>query len=289
MWLVSILTFLVPAISSSFFGQIFYALLTIFYCNYETNSSFYSQSEECLQGIWFNIESVLCIIAMIFLFCMAYVTNNVFYIPMCLKGKNKKIHSLNEVIFLITKVILNILFTCFKNNSDVYIFLILCNFTAWINYYCVSIYQGYSNKHLAFANTYLALVLLWGFLCLLIGNLIKGLIEFNGTSYLFIIGVILIFINTYYKSKLKKEIYSIDREKINSYLEYYRYIIELQNLIEQKDNSRENKIALKSFLMRIEENCTQSYCFLKRYLNCLEQGEDLDILFNNSLNSLTLF
>ena len=184
MWLVSILTFLVPAISSSFFGQIFYALLTIFYCNYETNSSFYSESEECLQGIWFNIESVLCIIAMIFLFCMAYVTNNVFYIPMCLKGKNKKIHSLNEVIFLITKVILNILFTCFKNNSDVYIFLILCNFTAWINYYCVSIYQGYSNKHLAFANTYLALVLLWGFLCLLIGNLIKGLIEFNGTSYL---------------------------------------------------------------------------------------------------------
>ena len=128
MWLVSILTFLVPAISSSFFGQIFYALLTIFYCNYETNSSFYSKSEECLQGIWFNIESVLCIIAMILLFCMAYVTNNVFYIPMCLKGKNKKIHSLNEVIFLITKIILNILFTCFKNNSDVYIFLILCNF-----------------------------------------------------------------------------------------------------------------------------------------------------------------
>ena len=277
-WLVSILTFIIPAISSQFFGQIFYSLLTIFYCNYETNSSFYSKSEECLQGIWFNIESVLCIIAMILLFCMAYVTNNVFYIPMCLKGKNKKIHSLNEVIFLITKVILNILFTCFKNNSDVYIFLILCNFTAWINYCCVSIYQGYSNKHLAFANTYLALVLLWGFLCLLIGNLIKGLIEFNGTSYLFIIGVILIFINTYYKSKLKNEIYSIDREKINSYLEYYRYIIELQNLIEQKNNSRENKIALKSFLMRIEENCTQSYCFLKRYLNCLEQGEDLDIL-----------
>ena len=277
-WLLSFLTFIVPAISSSFFGQIFYSLLTIFYCNYETNSSFYDKSEKCLQGIWFNIESVLSIIAIIFLFCLAYVTNNVFYIPMCLKGKNKKIHSLNDVIFLFTKIILNILFTCFKNNSDEYVFLILCNFTCWINYYCVSIYQGYSNKHLAFANIYLALVLLWGFLCLLFGNLIKSLIAFNGVSYLFIIGAILIFMNTYYKSKLKNDLYSIDRDKISSYIEYYKYTIELQNLIEQKDNSRENKISLKSFLMRIEENCTQSYCFLKRYLNCLAQGEDLDIL-----------
>ena len=278
MWIISILTFTIPAISSQFFGQIFYALLTIFYCNYETNSSFYSKSEECLQGVWFDIESTLCIIAMIFLFCIAYVTNNVFYIPMCLKGKNKKIHSLNDVIFLFTKIILNTLFTCFKNNSDVYIFLILCNFVSWINYYCVSIYEGYSNKHLAFANIYLALVLLWGFLCLLIGNIIKSLINFNGTSYLFVIGFVLIFINTYVKTKLKKELYSIDRENINSYIEYYKYIIELQNLIEEKDNSKENKIALKSFLMRIEENCTKSYCFLKRYLNCLAQGEDLDIL-----------
>ena len=278
MWLISILTFIIPAISSSFFGQIFYSLLTIFYCNSETNSSFYSKSEECLKGLWFDVESILCIIAMIFLFCIAYVTNNVFYIPMCLKGKNKKIHSLNDVIFLFTKIILNILFTCFKNYSDVYIFLILCNFVSWINYYCVSIYQGYSNKYLSFANIYLARVLLWGFMCLLIGNVIKSLIEFNGTSYLFVIGIVLIFINTYFKTKLKKELYSIDRKKITSYIEYYRYIIELLNLIEQKNNSRENKIALKSYLMKIEENCTQSFCFLKKYLNSLAEGEDLDIL-----------
>ena len=92
------------------------------------------------------------------------------------------------------------------------------------------------------------------------------------------IGIVLILINTYIKTKLKKELYSMDRENINSYIEYYKYIIELQNLIEEKGNSRENKIALKSFLMRIEENCTKSYCFLKRYFNCLAQGEDLDIL-----------
>ena len=58
---------------------------------------------------------------------------------MCLKGRNKKIHSLNDVIFLITKIILNIINIVLKNESDEYIFLILCNFTAMINYYCVTI------------------------------------------------------------------------------------------------------------------------------------------------------
>lgn len=253
-WIISLLTFIIPLISSSFFGQIFYSFLTIFYCDYETNSSFYSQSDQCLQGIMFQVEAILCIIAIVFLFLVAYVTNCVFYIPMCLKGNNKKIHSLNDIIFLFTKIISNILFICLKSESDVYIFLILCTFTAWVNYYCVTIYQGYSNKKLAFANIYLALILLWGFLCLTIGKLVKSLLDFNGTSYLFIIGIVLIFINTYYQTQIKNELYSIDRVKITSYIEYYKYIIELQTLIEQKDNSRENKIALKSFLMKIEEN-----------------------------------
>ena len=277
-WIISLLTFIIPLISSSFFGQIFYSFLTIFYCDYETNSSFYSQSDQCLQGIMFQVEAILCIIAIVFLFLVAYVTNCVFYIPMCLKGNNKKIHSLNDIIFLFTKIISNILFICLKSESDVYIFLILCTFTAWVNYYCVTIYQGYSNKKLAFANIYLALILLWGFLCLTIGKLVKSLLDFNGTSYLFIIGIVLIFINTYYQTQIKNELYSIDRVKITSYIEYYKYIIELQTLIEQKDNSRENKIALKSFLMKIEENCTQTYCYLKRYLKSLADGEDLDIL-----------
>ena len=87
-WIISILTFIIPLISRSFFGQIFHSLLAIFYCNYETNSSFYSESEQCLEGIWFKIEAILCLIAIVFLFFIAYVTNCVFYIPMCLKGKN---------------------------------------------------------------------------------------------------------------------------------------------------------------------------------------------------------
>ena len=277
-WIISILTFIIPLISRSFFGQIFHSLLTIFYCDSETNSSFYDESQQCLEGIWFKIEAIFCVISIVFLFFIAYVTNCVFYIPMCLKGKNKKIHSLNDVILLFTKIILNILFIALKKEKEAYAILILCNLVSGFNFYFLTFYQGYSNQHLAFANIYLSLILFWGFLCLFIGKLIKDLIVFNGTLYLFFIGFVLLFIQTYYKSKLKKELYNIDREKITSYIEYYKYIIELQTLIEKKDVSRENKIALKSFLMKIEENCTQPFCFLKQYLNCLAEGMDLDIL-----------
>ena len=286
MWYISILKVVIPMISSSFFGQIIYSLLTIFYCNYETNSAFFSETEKCRQGILFNIESVLCIIALVFLICVAYVTNSVFYIPMCLKGRNKKIHSLNDILFLFTKIILNITISCLKNEADSYILLILCTFITWANYFCLSFYQGYSNKNLAFTNYYFSLILFWGFVCLFLGKLIKSLIDFNGTYYLFLIGTILFFILTYFKTKRKKQLFFIDRAKISSDIEYYKYIVELQNLIEQKDNSRENKIALKSYLMKIEENCTESFCYLKRYLNCLANGIDLDILLYNYMQKV---
>ena len=277
-WIITILTNAIPLISKSFFGQIFYSLLTIFYCDSETNSSFYDESQQCLEGLWFKIQTIFCIISIVILFFIAYVTNCVFYIPMCLKGKNKKIHSLNDVILLLTKIILYILFIALRNEKDTYAILIVCNLVSGFNFYSLSYYQGYSNQNLAFSNIYLSLILFWGFLCLFIGKIIKDLIVFNGTLYLFFIGFILLFIQTYYKSKIKKELYNIDREKITSYIEYYKYIIEIQALIEKKDDSRENKIALKSLLMKIEENCTQPSCFLKRYLNCLAEGKDLDIL-----------
>ena len=123
---------------------------------------------------------------------------------MCLKGRNKKIHSLNDILFLFTKIILNITISCLKNEADSYILLILCTFITWANYFCLSFYQGYSNKNLAFTNYYFSLILFWGFVCLFLGKLIKSLIDFNGTYYLFLIGTILFFILTYFKTKRRR-------------------------------------------------------------------------------------
>ena len=46
---IYILQFIIPFISSSFFGQIIYAFLTVFYCEENTNNSFFNSSYKCLR------------------------------------------------------------------------------------------------------------------------------------------------------------------------------------------------------------------------------------------------
>ena len=274
---IIILKSIIPFISSFFFGQIFFTLLTPFYCDENNTHSFFSESYNCLGGLWFDVESILCIISIVFLFFISYITNLIFYNPMCLRAKNKKIHSLTDVIFLFTKIIMNLLFLFFRSTNDNYPLLLLCILFTGINLYCLYSYQGYSNKILYFINNAFATILLWGFICLFIGKILN-LIGFNGTSYLFLIGIIFIIIYIYYKIEQMNLFFMIDKSKISSSIEYYKYILHLQTLIEDKNKSRENKLIFKSFLKKMEENNVQNDYFLKKYLICLEKGIDCDIL-----------
>lgn len=113
-WPIYILQLIIPSVSSSFFSQIFFTLLTTFSCDENNKESFFSSSYKCLQGLWFDIQAPLSIISIIFLFLMSYITNSIFYNPMCLKAKNKKYHSLTDVVFLFTKIVMNIVFIFYK-------------------------------------------------------------------------------------------------------------------------------------------------------------------------------
>ena len=196
---------------------------------------------------------------------------------MCLRAKNKKIHSLTDVFFFFTKIILMSLFLIFRNANDNYPLLLLSLFFTGINAYYLIAYQGYSNKTLFFINTFLGLILFWGFVCLFISKIFNSF-GFNGTCHLFVTGIFLILLYVYYLIKRNILLFMIDKEKISSSIEYYKYILNLQTLIEDKNKSRENKLMLKSFLAKIEEKCVQPACFLKKYLNCLSIGIDPDIL-----------
>ena len=268
---------ILPLISSFFFGQIFFTLLTPFYCDESNTHSFFSESYKCLGGLWFDVESTLCLISILILFFISYITNLLFYNTMGLRAKNKKIHSLTDVIFLFTKIIMNLLFLFFRNIIDNFPLLILCIFLTGFNLYCLYSYQGYSNKILYFINYIFAAILFWGFICLFIGK-IFNLVGFNGTIYLFLIGIIFIIIYFYYKIEQINLFFMIDISKISSSIEYYKYILHLQTLIEDKNKSRKNKLILKSFLKKMEENSVHNDYFLKKYLMCLEKGMDCDIL-----------
>ena len=288
LWPIYILQFIIPFISSNFFSQIFYTLLSIFYCDEKNNNFFFIPSYKCLNGKWFNIQASLCIISIVILLFISYITNSIFYNPMCLRAQNKKIHPLPDKIFLFTKIILNISFLLLKNKKDNFPLLIVSILITGINSYYLYKYQGYHNKNLFFINRFLSLLLFWGFGSLFLGK-IFNIIGFNGAIYLFFIGIGLILLCFSFETRNNASFFMKDKSKINTSIEYYKYILELQTLIENKAKSRENKILLKSFLEKQEETCYHVDCFLKRYLNCLSNGIDSDILLYYYMQTLFEF
>ena len=165
---IQILQFIIPFISTYFFSQFFYSLLTVFSCDdKDPKASFFSQSYKCLNGMWFYIQVPLCSISLILLLFISFITNLIFYNPMCLRAENKKIHSLPDVIFLLTKIIMNILFVFFKNQKDSYPLLIICIILTGINSYYLINYQGYSNSNMFFINCLLSIYIFLGFSSLL--------------------------------------------------------------------------------------------------------------------------
>ena len=107
---ISFLQFIIPFISTNFFGHIFHTLLTVFFCEKNTYESFFSSSHKCFKGKWFDIQAPLSIISILFLIIISYITNSLFYNPLCLRAKNKKIHSLSDIVLLLTKILMNICF-----------------------------------------------------------------------------------------------------------------------------------------------------------------------------------
>ena len=285
---ITILKFIIPFISTNFFGQIFYTLLTAFYCEKKTNESFFSSSHKCFRGKWFDIQAPLSIISILCLFIISYITNSLFYNPLCLRAKNKKIHSLSDIVLLLTKILMNLLFLFLKNEEDNFPLLMLYIIITGINAYCLVFYQEYSNTNLFFINVFLSITLFWGFCCLFFGKIFSHF-EFSGAHYLFFVGIIIILISLIFKPKTDKLFYLLDKTNVDSSFQYYKYMIKLQTLIENKNKSRENRLLLNSFLLKQKELCFHNDCYLRKYLDCLSKGVDSDILLYYFIQELFEF
>ena len=285
---ISILQFIIPFISTNFFGHILHTLLTIFYCEKNTHESFFSSSHKCFTGKWFDIQSPLSIISILFLIIISYITNSLFYNPLCLRAKNRKIHSLSDIVLLLTKILMNISFLFLKNEEDNFPLLMLYIIFTGINAYCLVFYQEYSNQNLFFINIFLSITLFWGFCCLFFGKIFNHY-EFDGTYYLFFGGIIIILICLIFKPKTDMLFYLFDKTNINSSFQYYKFMIKLQTLIENKNKSRENRLLLNSFLTKQKELCFHNDCYLKKYLHCLSNGVDSDILLYYFIQELFEF
>lgn len=266
---------LIPIISINFFVQIFNGLLSVTIC----------AKNFCFDNYLFYIEKILSLISVIFLILIALFVNTIYYIPIFFKGNNnlKKISSVPDQIFYFNKISIVIIFYIekilkSKNNSiNQWLMLMIIVCITWINSYFSFLYKNLDNENMQLINNFMSLELFWGFFSLLVGKIFKN-INFSGTSYLFIIGTILIFIyNFFYSNKLHKDYWD---NSIDLYTNQERLICILKyiHIIEKRNKSRENRVILNSLIEKIELSCVDPNCKLKQYLSQLHKGIDSSIL-----------
>ena len=286
-WPISVLRFCLPICCIGFFGQIALILTTLFNC---TNGHAYiSEYLPCREGSLFIYFSPFIFIAIFFHFILSLITNILYYKSLFIKDKSdilKKTNSIPDIIFLFTKIIIILVFAFDKEEENehwyiLFILLIITGFNAYINLK----FSNRLNIILMILTIILSLILFAGFLTLFIGKIFSFL-EFNGSIYLFLLGVIYIFFYIFLYKKKEIDFISIDYKNLNDANDYVNYILKFYRIILNKNNSRNNTTILKSYIDEIEENCIFNDCPLQKYLEKLENGVDSQYLLYQYLDKL---
>ena len=229
-WPIKLLRYFLPFFSITFFGQSFLALVTVFDCT--GGHSYVSEDKKCRSGTLYLIIMPFIIIAIIFLFLISAITNLLYFRPVFIKCNSdilKKENSYSDIIFLFTKILINLIFILDKGNeNDHWSILFFTVVLSGINAYYSLFYQNRLNKTLALLNKMFSLILLLANLSLLIGKIFKIInIGFNGSIYIFFIGIIFIIIFIVYYHIKETKFLSIDFTHINTPGNFLKYVSKL--------------------------------------------------------------
>ena len=280
----SIMRIILPSISLTFFGQIFELFILIFKCDEKCGVAG-CNSFKCPNNGLFYIFSVFCIIAIILLLFISYITISAYYKPNFIKERNNslnKIDAFPNKIFFFTKVLFIVL-TNIKYNNQIFIWIILIILliASSMNMLGFTKYNNYKNKLLLEINKFFSILLFWIIFCLIIGKIFISL-DFDGTLYYFLFGIIISIISAIiYKDRLNSFSF-INFNELNSSYERLKFIQKFIELVQKKHLTREKSLLFDSLILIQEENCINKNCKLKKYLKSLKRGEAKDfILFQH--------
>ena len=218
LWSIPILKLYLPLFSLTFFGQIFLLLVSVFDCI--DGYAFVNDGIKCRTGLWFKYLSPIVIIALILHVFLSFLTNILYYKNIFIKSDSdllKKNNSLPDIIFLFTKMMINIIFISDKNEeSDHWIIIFFLIMLTGLNAYINIFYQNRINIILNTLNKTLSLILFLSFLTLFFGKIFK-FIEFNGLMYLFLLEILIVIIYMLFNKKENFTFVLIDYTKINIY------------------------------------------------------------------------
>ena len=278
-WPITVLKYLLPIICTTFFGHIFLLLTSTFKCL--MGKLYYAATIKCEIGLWYYITAPLSVLAMIDQIILSYITISIYYqADFIIEGNNllKKRTSVPDIIFLINKIIVIIIFEFDKGEEKEHwgILFVICLLSG-INAYATIFLQNYENSIIKKLHYFYSLFYFWGFISLLIGKIFKSW-NFEGTFYLFILGLILIIIYCLFYAKTYLEFLHQDFNDMNSSQNCINYIRSYLKFIKEKEISRDSSMLITSFIEKMEVGCTNNNCILKKYLVSLSKGFDSNFM-----------
>ena len=275
LWPLYILKYCLPIIFITFFGQTFILILSVYEC---TNGiTFYDENYSCPNKKAFRILYPLTVFPIIIQIFFGFITVTLYFIPDYISINNNnsvlvKRNTLSDISFLFCKIIIIAFFIFDKEieNEHLEIIIFICLLTGF-NAYCNLFWQNYSNIIIKRFNNLLCLILFWSFFNLLIKKIFAS-IGYNGEIYLFICGLFLIILYYSYYSRKSTDFLKLQFNNITSNTECLNYIKYFLKILHEKDISRDSSLIFNSYIEKIEKNCVDKKCPLKKYLESLSQG-----------------
>ena len=287
LWPISILKFSLTFMSYTIFSQSFITLLKIFNCK---NGVLYIDSSIiCPKGFMFYIIATLTIIGIILQIIIGLITSALYFKPIfIINGSDvlKKTNSLPDIIFIITKIAVNLLlFFDKETESEQWIIIFCLNIFTGINAYYNFYFKNRFNKTLIILNKIFCLITFSGYFTLFIGKFFQSL-EFTGTIHLFLVSIIIIIVYIFIYQNKHIDYISIDYSEINNPFDYLYYISIFYKIIKNKNNSRDYYTILESLISKIEENCIIPECPIKKYIEHINNGIECPFLLNQYCDKL---
>ena len=272
-WIVNILRFTLPIISYFFFGQIFIVLTSVFYCRKE--ESYESPYLHCLEGLWIYSMKPAAIIALILQIIIGFVTNTLYYIQYFEKKNSdifKKIDTFSDVVFMFTKIAIMLVFISDKGKeSEHWAILLFLIFMTGLNAYSNLFFRNRKNEILRNLNNIFSSVTFLAYSNLLIGKIFL-FFHFNGLFFLFVCDIILFIIFFYFYRADDFSQINVNFQSLNNSNDILNYIFSYNKIISNFNTKRKSFFKFISMMTKIEENCHNVECPLKKYLLNLSKG-----------------
>ena len=274
-WILNILKYFLPIFCVTFFGQAFLLIISLYECR--NGKTYYDKNYSCRNKTVFYVLYSIAVIPLMIQIFFGFVTSTMYYIPdyIIINNNNSvllKRNTLSDISFFLCKIIIIVIFVFDEQieyeHSGIICFL---SILTGLNAYCNLFLQNYRNIIIKRFNDLLSLTLFWSFFILLIKIIFKS-IGFTGELYLYIFGQILIILYYSFYLNLSTDFLNINFNNINSNIECLNYIRQYLKIINEKDLSRDSLLIFNSYIEKIEHNCTDKKCLLKKYLKSLSKG-----------------